>query len=42
MTLSLFSQWHAGSSCEANLPVNRGFSTSYGYLGGSEGHYNQQ
>eukprot|EP01045_Picozoa_sp_COSAG04_P015785 COSAG04_NODE_1274_length_7465_cov_4.194542_1_plen_186_part_00 len=42
LTLSLFSQWHAGSSCEANLPVKRGFDTSYGYLGGSEGHYNQQ
>jgi arylsulfatase A-like enzyme len=38
---AVLQKWHAGSSCEANLPVSRGFDTSYGYLGGSEGHYNQ-
>lgn len=35
-------KWHAGSSCEANLPVHRGFDSSFGYLGGSEGHFNQR
>lgn len=35
-------KWHAGSSCFANLPVERGFDSSYGYLGGSEGHFNQR
>ena len=34
-------KWHAGSSCAANLPINRGFSSSFGYLGGEEDHYNQ-
>eukprot|EP01059_Diplonema_ambulator_P035508 TRINITY_DN8374_c0_g1_i4.p1 TRINITY_DN8374_c0_g1~~TRINITY_DN8374_c0_g1_i4.p1 ORF type:complete len:505 (+),score=127.32 TRINITY_DN8374_c0_g1_i4:44-1516(+) len=34
-------KWHAGGSCTANLPVNRGFNTSLGYLDGEEDHYNQ-
>ena len=34
-------KWHAGSSCPANLPVNRGFTSSFGYMGGAEDHYTQ-
>ena len=34
-------KWHAGASCEANLPVNRGFNRSIGYLSGAEDHYTQ-
>eukprot|EP00041_Stephanoeca_diplocostata_P021574 m.504162 g.504162 ORF g.504162 m.504162 type:complete len:330 (+) comp21856_c0_seq1:211-1200(+) len=34
-------KWHAGSSCEPNLPINRGFNASIGYLGGMEDHYTQ-
>ena len=31
----------AGSSTPANLPVERGFTSSLGYMGGAEDHYNQ-
>ena len=34
-------KWHAGASCQANLPVNRGFNRSIGYLSGAEDHYTQ-
>jgi len=32
-------QWHAGIYLDACLPWNRGFSTYYGFLTGSEHHY---
>ena len=31
----------AGSSTPANLPVERGFTSSLGYMGGAEDHYSQ-
>lgn len=33
-------KWHAGASCDAALPVSRGFNKSLGYLGGAEDHFN--
>ena len=35
-------KWHAGGSCTANIPINRGFNKSIGYLSGEEDHYTQQ
>eukprot|EP00036_Acanthoecidae_sp_10tr_P015081 CAMPEP_0206295298 /NCGR_PEP_ID=MMETSP0106_2-20121207/5093_1 /ASSEMBLY_ACC=CAM_ASM_000206 /TAXON_ID=81532 /ORGANISM="Acanthoeca-like sp., Strain 10tr" /LENGTH=580 /DNA_ID=CAMNT_0053725945 /DNA_START=6 /DNA_END=1748 /DNA_ORIENTATION=+ len=35
-------KWHAGGSCTKNLPVNRGFNKSIGYLSGAEDHYTQR
>jgi hypothetical protein len=34
-------KWNAGSSAWGNMPINRGFDTSYGYMGGEEDHYTQ-
>ena len=31
----------AGSSTPANLPVERGFTSSLGYMGGAEDHFSQ-
>jgi arylsulfatase A-like enzyme len=35
-------KWHAGGSCTASIPINRGFNKSIGYLSGEEDHYTQQ
>merc|ERR1719242_189649 len=37
-----FGKWHGGMSNEAYLPVNRGFDTSFGYLGGAETHWTHE
>jgi arylsulfatase A-like enzyme len=34
-------KWNAGSSTYANLPYQRGFTSSLGYMGGMEDHYTQ-
>lgn len=34
-------KWHAGAWSVGNLPVNRGFDSSFGYLNGAEDHYTQ-
>ena len=40
MTVSpVRAQWHCGMSCDAHLPVNRGFTSSFGYLSGAEDHF---
>ena len=35
-------KWHLGLSAPAYLPENRGFDTSFGYLGGGETHFTQE
>ena len=32
-------KWHCGMSCVAHLPINRGFTSSFGYLSGAEDHF---
>lgn len=34
-------KWHAGSAFMGQLPVNKGFKSSLGYLSGNEDHYSQ-
>lgn len=34
-------KWNAGSRSWGAMPVNRGFDSSYGYMGGEEDHYTQ-
>jgi arylsulfatase I/J len=34
-------KWNAGSTAWGNMPINRGFDSSYGYMGGAEDHYTQ-
>ena len=34
-------QWHGGMSRKEQLPVNRGFTSSLGYLSGAEDHFMQ-
>ena len=35
-------KWHEGFFKSEYLPVNRGFNTSSGFLGGGESHMNQK
>ena len=35
-------KWNAGSKSWGNLPINRGFDSSYGYMSGEEDHYTQK
>lgn len=35
-------KWHAGAYATGQVPTSVGFNSSLGYLGGSEGHYNQR
>lgn len=34
-------KWHVGARSSANLPINRGFDTHFGFLKGGEDHQNQ-
>lgn len=34
-------KWHGGMSSPQQLPINRGFNSSFGYLSGAEDHYLQ-
>jgi hypothetical protein len=34
-------KWHGGMSRKEQLPVNRGFTSSLGYLSGAEDHFDQ-
>jgi arylsulfatase A-like enzyme len=38
---NLAGKWHCGARSTANLPVNRGFDTHYGFLKGGEDHMTQ-
>jgi hypothetical protein len=35
-------QWHCGAFSMAHLPIHRGFSRHFGFLGGGEDHMSQQ
>lgn len=35
-------KWHAGSALEGQLPYNRGFKSSFGFLSGEEDYYTQE
>jgi arylsulfatase B len=34
-------KWHCGARSEANLPINRGFDSHFGFLKGGENHMTQ-
>ncbi len=38
-TTAQVGKWHGGMSVEAQLPVHRGFDSSFGYLAGENDHY---
>ena len=40
-TTHFVGKWHCGARSPANLPANRGFDTSLGFLKGMEDHFNQ-
>merc|ERR1740133_960199 len=35
-------KWHVGARSAANLPINRGFESHFGFLKGGEDHLNQR
>ena len=41
-TRAVVGKWHCGAYSQAHLPINRGFSRHFGFLGGGEDHVTQQ